>query len=352
MTGSPYENEAFFHQLLSKAIAAGASDIHIKAGQPPGARVRGEIVYFRVDKITPADSRAVAAHVLKGVTRVKDLDEVREVDTAYSVASLGRFRANVYRQRGSFAAVLRSIPGKIPTLEELGVAVACRELASKARGLVLVVGAAGNGKSTSLAAMIGEMNRTRALHIVTIEDPIEYLHRDDKSSISQREVGLDTPTFATALRAALRQDPDVILLGEIRDTETMEIALMAAETGHLVLSTLHTPDVYRTVYRMLSLSSGDPKEMRERIADTLQGIVAQRLVSRADKQGLVLVSEVLVVTGTVREAIKRPDSNPPLKDLMEKGAHPYGMQTFDMHLKHLLTQGVVDREEARGATGF
>jgi twitching motility protein PilT len=352
MAGSPYESEAFFHQLLAKAIAAGASDVHVKAGQPPGARVRGEIVYFRVDKITPADSRAVATHLLKGLAQARELDEVREIDTAYSVASLGRFRVNVYRQRGSFAAVLRAIPAKIPTLEELGVAVACREFSTKTRGLVLVVGAAGNGKSTSLAAMIAEMNRSRALHIVTIEDPIEFLHRDDKSSISQREVGFDTPTFASALRAALRQDPDVILLGEIRDTETMEIALMAAETGHLVLSTLHTPDVYRTVHRMLSLSTGDPKDVRERIADALQGIVAQRLVPRSDGQGLVLVSEVLVVTGTVREAIKRPEANPPLKDLIEKGAHPYGMQTFEMHLKHLLSQGVVDRETARIATGF
>jgi len=352
MGGSPYENEAFFHQLLSKATAAGASDIHIKSGQPPGARVRGEMVYFRVDKITPTDSRAVAAHLLKGLAQVRDLDEVREIDTAYSVPSLGRFRVNVYRQRGSFAAVLRVIPATIPTLEDLGVAVACREFCSKTRGLVLVVGAAGNGKSSTLAAMIGEMNRTRALHIVTIEDPIEFLHRDERSSISQREVGLDTPNFATALRAALRQDPDVILLGEIRDSETMEIALMAAETGHLVLSTLHTPDVYRTVYRMLSLATGDPKEMRERIADTLQGIVAQRLVSRCDREGLVLASEVLVVTGTVREAIKRPDSNPPIKDLIEKGAHPYGMQTFEMHLKHLLGQGIIDRETARLASGF
>jgi twitching motility protein PilT len=244
------------------------------------------------------------------------------------------------------------IPAKIPTLEELGVAVACRELCAKTRGLVLVVGAAGNGKSTSLAAMIGELNRTRALHIITIEDPIEFLHRDDKSSISQREVGLDTPTFASALRAALRQDPDVILLGEIRDPESMEIALMAAETGHLVLSTLHTPDVYRTVHRMLSLMSGEPRDVRERIADVLQGIVAQRLLARRDGQGVVLASEVLVVTGTVREAIKRPEANPPLKDLIEKGAHPYGMQTFEMHLKHLLTQGIVDRETARLGTGF
>jgi twitching motility protein PilT len=196
------------------------------------------------------------------------------------------------------------------------------------------------------------LNRSSPLHIVTIEDPIEFLHRDESCSISQREVGLDTRTFASALRAALRQDPDVILLGEIRDPETMEIALMAAETGHLVLSSLHTPDVYRTVHRMVSLSSGDPKDLRERIADVLQGILAQRLIPRKDAQGLVLVSEVLVATGTVREALKRPEANPPLKDLMEKGVHPYGMQTFEMHLKHLVAQGIIDVDAARGAVGF
>jgi twitching motility protein PilT len=352
MISSPYENEAFFHQLLAKAVSAKASDVHIKVGQPPGARVRGDMVYFRVDKVTPADAQAVVRHILKAMNPPRDLEEVREVDTAYAVPKLGRFRVNVYRQRGTFAAVLRTIPSQIPTFEELGVAVACQSLAEKPRGLVLVVGAAGNGKSTTLASMVGHLNRSSPFHIVTIEDPIEYLHEDDKSSVSQREVGLDTPTFDSALRAALRQDPDVILLGEIRDAETMEIALMAAETGHLVLSTLHTPDVYRTVHRMLSLSTGEPKDVRERLADVLQGIVAQRLVPRKDAQGLVLASEVLIVTGTVREAIKRPESNPPLKDLIEKGVHPYGMQTFEMHLKHLVAQGIVDPEVARTAVGF
>jgi twitching motility protein PilT len=352
MSSSPYENEAFFHQLLTKAVSAGASDVHIKVGQPPGARVRGEIVYFRVDRVTPADSYAVAHHVLRTMNPPREMDDVREADTAYAVPKLGRFRVNVYRQRGTFAVVLRTIPSQIPTMEELGVAVACRELAEKSRGLVLVVGAAGNGKSTTLASMVGHLNRTSPFHIVTIEDPIEFLHEDMKSSVSQREVGIDTPTFATALRAALRQDPDVILLGEIRDSETMEIALMAAETGHLVLSTLHTPDVYRTVHRMLSLSTGEPKEVRERLADVLQGVVAQRLVPRKNGQGLVLVSEVLIVTGTVREALKRPENAPPLKELIERGVHPYGMQTFEMHLKHLVAQGVVEAEEARGATGF
>jgi twitching motility protein PilT len=351
MSGS-YDNEAFFLQLLQKAVEAGASDIHIKVGQPPGARVRGEMVYFRVDRISPADAEAVARHLLKGLNPPPNLEDVQEVDTAYSVPKLGRFRVNVYRQRGTLAAVLRNIPPQIPTFEGLGVAVACRELAEKPRGLVLVVGAAGNGKSSTLASMIGHLNRSQPMHIVTIEDPIEFLHSHGKCSVSQREVGIDTPTFASALRAALRQDPDVILLGEIRDGETMEIALMAAETGHLVLSSLHTPDVYRTVQRMLALSPGDPKEVRERIADVLQGIVAQRLVPRLDAKGLVLASEVLIVTGTVREALKRPESNPPLKDLIEKGTHPYGMQTFEMHLKHLLAQGIIDVEAARAAVGF
>jgi twitching motility protein PilT len=201
--------------------------------------------------------------------------------------------------------------------------------------------------------MIGEMNRTRSLHIVTIEDPIEFLHEDAQSSVSQREVGLDTENFAVSLRAALRQDPDVILVGEIRDEETMDIALKAAETGHLVLSTLHTPDVTRTVGRMLALApNANVHELRERIGDNLQGIIAQRLLPRKDNQGLVLAAEVLVATGTVREAIKRPEQNPTLKECMEKGVHPYNMQTFEMHLKQLVAQQLMDKEVARAAMMF
>jgi twitching motility protein PilT len=200
--------------------------------------------------------------------------------------------------------------------------------------------------------MIGHMNHNLSRHIVTIEDPIEFLHVDDRSSVSQREIGPDTKSFASALRAALRQDPDVIQVGEIRDGETMDIALKAAETGHLVLSTLHTPDVFRTVHRMISLSEEKPDELRERIADALQGIVAQRLILRADGQGMVLAAEVLVATGSVRETIKRPVGNPPLKELMEGGTHPYGMQTFEMHIKALVRDGLVDRETGRAAIGF
>jgi twitching motility protein PilT len=251
---------------------------------------------------------------------------------------------------------MRAIPLIIPTFEDLGAPAACQTLCEKDRGLILVVGAAGNGKSSTLAAMIGHLNRTQALHIVTIEDPIEFLHNDVKSSVSQREIGLDTGSFSEALRAALRQDPDVILVGEIRDEITLDIALKASETGHLVMSTLHTPDVARTVGRMLALAPkgqpGSMDELRERIGDSLQGIVAQRLVPKADGDGQVLAAEVLVATGTVREAIKRPENSPPMKELMEKGVHPYNMQTFEMHLKQLVQAGLVDKEVARAASTF
>jgi twitching motility protein PilT len=353
VVASPYESEEFFQQLLTKAVAARASDIHLKVGQPPGARVRGDMVYFRVDRLEARDTEAAARHLVKDPVLLDDMGKLQEYDTSYATEGIGRFRVNVYRQRGTLGVVLRVIPLEIPTFEELGVAAACLDLAEKPRGLVLVVGAAGNGKSSTLASMIGHLNRTQALHIVTIEDPIEFIYTDEKSSISQREVGLDTHDFAIALRASLRQDPDVILVGEIRDEETMDIALKAAETGHLVLSTLHTPDVFRTVHRMLSLLGGlDQHEARERIADALQGVVAQRLVRRSDGQGQVLLSEVLITTGTVRESIKRPEGNPPLKDLVEKGAHPYGMQTFEMHVRHMLSQGIIDRETAKETIGY
>ncbi|HSQ64120.1 MAG TPA: PilT/PilU family type 4a pilus ATPase [Polyangiaceae bacterium] len=353
---SPYGSESFLVQLLGKAVAAKASDVHLKVGQPPGARVRGELVYFRSEPLGPQDTDALAKLLVKRPEVRASIDTLLEHDTAYEAPGVGRFRVNVYRQKGSLAVVMRAIPLKIPTFEELGAPAASQYLAERDRGLVLVVGAAGNGKSSTLAAMIGHLNRTQPLHIVTIEDPIEFLHTDDKSSVSQREVGIDTMGFADALRAALRQDPDVILVGEIRDEITLDIALKAAETGHLVMSTLHTPDVGRTVGRMLALAPkgqpGSSDELRERIGDSLQGIIAQRLLPNKDGTGLVLAAEVLVATGTVRESIKRPENNPPMKELMEKGVHPYGMQTFEMHLKQLVQQGVLDKEVAKAAAGF
>jgi twitching motility protein PilT len=256
----------------------------------------------------------------------------------------------VYRQRGTFAIALRNIPLEIPTFDLLGLPPALKPLTELERGMVLVVGAAGNGKSSTLAAMVGQINATRRGHIVTIEDPIEFMHTDQLATISQREIGLDTPAFATALRAALRQDPDVILLGEIRDEDTMDTALKAAETGHLVLSTLHTPDVTRTVGRILALTkSVDPGETRERLADNLKGIIAQRLLPSVDGESRVLAAEVLVITGTARESIRKPDKNPGLKEVMERGVHPYGMQTFEMALRQLVTEGRISVEVARQA---
>jgi twitching motility protein PilT len=346
---NPYASREFLHQLLSKAISADASDIHLKVGQPPGVRVGGEIAYFKVDKLAPEDTEALARQILGARATDEFMANMREFDTSYAVGGLGRFRVNVYKQRGTFAVAMRSIPVKVPDIDALGLPKPISELAQRERGFVLVVGAAGNGKSTTLAAMVNLVNRTKARHIVTIEDPIEFLHNDERSCVSQREVGIDTGNFAAALRAALRQDPDLILVGEIRDSETMEIAVQAAETGHLVFSTMHTPDVSRTVNRLLALSD-NPIELRDRIADCMQGVVAQRLVPRAGG-GLALAMEILVVTGTVREALKRPESNPPLKELMERGVTPYGMQTFQMALRNMVKSGVITKETAQAYLG-
>ncbi len=342
--------ESALHALLKKGQQYSASDILLKVGQPPAFRVGGSLHYLQGEKLRPDQTKDLARIVLASSPFTGTLDDLQQYDTAYSVPGVGRYRANVYRQRGTFALALRAIPLKIPVFDELRLPPVAKKLAEIERGMILVCGAAGNGKSSTLAAMIGHINEQRRSHVVTIEDPIEFIHQDGNSLISQREVGIDTGDFATALRAALRQSPDVILVGEIRDEETMDIGLKAAETGHLLLSTLHTPDVSRTVGRILALvGERDAQETRERLADNLKGIIAQRLLPRADGQGLVLAAEILVVTGTARETIRRPEGNVPLKDVMERGRHPYGMQTFEMHLRELVKEGLVDVEVARAA---
>ena len=345
-------DEATLLALLKKGQQYQASDVLLKVGQPPAFRVNGDLHYLQGDKLKPAQTRGLAEIVLRRSRYKGSLDELLEYDTSYGASGIGRYRCNVYRQRGTLAIALRAVPLRIPSFQELRLPGAVEALAKNERGMVLVVGAAGNGKSTTLAAMVNHININRRVHIVTIEDPIEYMHPDRLASVSQREIGLDTPSFATALRSSLRQDPDVILVGEIRDEETMDIALKAAETGHLVLSTLHTPDVARTVGRILNLVSGsDPRELRERLSDNLKGIVAQRLLPRADGQGRVVAVEVLVMTGTARESIKNPANNLPLHEVMERGVHPYGMQTFDMALRGLVQDGLIDVETARAAMG-
>ena len=345
-------DESTLLALLKKGSQHGASDVLLKVGQPPAFRVHGSLHYLQGEKLKPSQTKALAAIVLQRSRYKGTIEDLHEYDTSYGASGIGRYRVNVYRQRGTLAIALRAIPLEVPSFEQLRLPQAIQDLADIERGMILCVGAAGNGKSTTLAAMVNHINTTRRAHIVTIEDPIEYIHADKLASVSQREIGLDTNSFATALRAALRQDPDVILVGEIRDEETMDIALKAAETGHLVLSTLHTPDVSRTVGRVLNLTTGaDPTDARERFADNLRGIIAQRLLPRADGQGRVVAVEVMVVTGTARETLRSPEGNVPLKDVMERGVHPYGMQTFEMAMRDLVKNGLLDVEVARAALG-
>jgi twitching motility protein PilT len=343
-------DEPTFHELLQRGARYQASDALFKVGQPPAFRVAGSLHYLQGERLRPEHTLALASIVLSQSRYRGEVRDLSEFDTAYEVPGVGRYRVNVYRQRGSLALALRNIPLAIPSFEQLGLPASVRPLAELERGMVLVVGAAGNGKSSTLAAMIGYINETRRAHIVTIEDPIEFLHEDKLATISQREIGLDTQDFSTALRAALRQDPDVVLLGEIRDESTMDTALKAAETGHLVLSTLHTPDVTRTVGRILALTkSAEPGETRERLADNLKGIIAQRLLPAKDGETRVLAAELLVMTGTARESIRKPEKNPALKEVMERGVHPYGMQTFEMALRQLVSEGKLTVEVARQA---
>ncbi len=343
-------DESLFHELLSRGTKYRASDAIFKVGQPPAFRVAGELRYLQGERLRPEHTHALAEIVLRQSRYDRDLRSLTEFDMSYAVPGVGRYRVNVYRQRGTLALALRSIPLDTPTFESLACSPVAKALCEFERGLVLIVGAAGNGKSSTLAAMIRHINHTRRRHIITIEDPIEFLHQDEQCMISQREIGIDTPDFATALRAALRQDPDVILVGEIRDEETMDIALKASETGHLVLSTLHTPDVTRTIGRVLALAQkSDPTEVRERLADSLKGIIAQRLIPSVDPEQRVLASEVLVMTGTARESIRKAAGQAPLKDVMERGAHPYGMQTFEGAVRQLVQQGRVSVETARQA---
>jgi twitching motility protein PilT len=341
---------ATMNKLLTYGVQSGASDIHFRPGDTPTFRVNGVLRPLKGDKLGPAHSRQLALNLISDGLVQSQIDKVQEYDCSYTLAGVARFRVNVYRQRGSLAMVLRVIPSEVPTLEKLGLPPIVKAIASNERGLVLVTGSTGSGKSTTLASMVDHINQSDALHILTIEDPIEFTHRNVRASISQREIGTDTSDFASALRAALRQDPDVILVGEMRDQETVDIALKAAETGHLVLSTLHTTDAVKTISRLLSFFPGDEHtSVRNRIAETLKGTISQRLLPRADGQGQAMAMEILVGTKTVQEYIIDPARTSSLKDVIDKGRTTYGMQSFDQHLAELLKQGVITLETARAA---
>jgi twitching motility protein PilT len=336
------------NELLTVVCEQGASDLHLKVGNHPIARIRGKLAPMtQFKRLVQEDTIAMAYAIMASDKQKAKFKENLDIDIAYSVPSLGRFRCNIFNQRGTVGLVLRVIPRKIYTIDDLMLPKVLKTICQEQRGMVLVTGTTGSGKSTTLAAMIDLINATRTEHILTIEDPIEYLHRDNLSIVNQREVEADCRTFSTALRAALRQDPDVILVGEMRDLETIETALHAAETGHLVFSTLHTLDATETINRVISVfPPHHQKQIRLQLSAVLKGIISQRLVPRADGQGRVPAVEVLVTTETVRTCIEDKDKTKTLKDVIASGTAQYGMQTFDQSLYFLLKQGLITEEEA------
>src|SRR6476620_10245858 len=333
--------------LLRVAISHGASDLHLKVGAFPVMRIGGELHPIAdAPRLSPDDTLDMAFSIMSNRQKQK-LKEFSEVDIAYSVSGLGRFRANIFQQRGSVSIVLRVIPDQTKNSGSLGLPPVLDKICEERRGLILVTGATGSGKSTTLAAMIDQINSTRSGHIVTIEDPIEFLHRDKKAFVTQREVDVDTRSFAEALRGALRQDPDVILVGEMRDMETIETALTAAETGHLVLSTLHTLDATETITRIVSsFPSHQQKSVRIQLAGILKAVISMRLVRAAKGAGRVPAIEVLVSTAFIRDHIINEEKTYMLREAIAAGTYQYGIHTFDQSLFRLLQSGLISVEEA------
>jgi len=333
--------------LLVTSIAHFASDLHVKAGSFPVMRIGGELHPIAdAPRLSPEDTLDMAFSMMSNRQKQK-LKEVSEVDIAYSVKGLGRFRANIFQQRGTVSIVLRVIPDQSKNTAALGLPAVIDRIAEERRGLILVTGATGSGKSTTLAAMIDRINTTRSGHIVTIEDPIEFLHRDKMAFVTQREVDVDTRSFAEALRGALRQDPDVILVGEMRDFETIETALTAAETGHLVLSTLHTLDATETIMRVVSsFPSHQQKSVRIQLAGILKAVISMRLVRSAKGSGRVPAVEIMVSTGLIRDYIVNEEKTSLIRDAIANGASQYNMQTFDQSLFQLLQARQITFEEA------
>jgi twitching motility protein PilT len=333
--------------LLKVAVERKASDLHLKVGSPPVLRIDDRLVpLMEMPRLGQDAVVTMAASVMNAKQRER-FKERCEIDLAYSVPGLGRFRANVFQQRGTVGLVMRVIPIKIMSISELNLPGVLEKIALEPRGLILVTGTTGSGKSSTLAAMIDHINSNRSGHILTIEDPIEFLHRDKKCLINQREVGVDTPSFSEALRSALRQDPDIVLVGEMRDYETISTAILAAETGHLVMSTLHTLDATETVNRVISVFPPyQQKQIRLQLGAVLKGIIAQRLIPRADGKGRVPAVEVCIATATVRECVMDPDKTRKLNEVIAGSVSQYAMQTFDQSLMSLYTRGLISYEEA------
>lgn len=335
-------------EILRAALQKGATDVHLKAGVIPVIRRNGTLrpLQTHPNPLTADELESMAYGILNDNQRAH-LNEFKEIDVGYGVSGLGRFRISIFRQRGTLRIVVRNIPFKVPTFEELTLPSIVEKIAQFERGLVLVTGVAGSGKSSTLAAIIDDINKRENKHILTVEDPIEYLIRDRKSLITQREIGIDSMSFARALRAGLRQDPDVILIGEMRDRETIEAALLAAETGHLVLSTLHTLDATETINRILASFDGTQQsQIRMQLGAVLRAVISQRLTKRKSGEGLVPACEVMINSGRVRELIEDPQQTQHIQQAIEEGSAAYGMMSFDQSLMELLNKDLITYEEA------
>ncbi len=334
-------------ELLKQMVERVASDLHLKVGNPPVLRINGILhVMSGQPRLRREDTIDFASQILNKKQK-QEFNENFEIDFAYSVSGLGRFRCNAFLQRGSIGIVFRAIPMDILSVEELNLPIVLKELSLEPRGLILVTGITGSGKSTTLAAMIQHINNNRNVHVITIEDPIEYMHRDNKALINQREVGGDTKGFNTALRSALRQDPDVILVGEMRDRETIETAITAAETGHLVMSTLHTSDAVGTINRVISMFPAYQQgQIRLELAEVLRGVISMRLVRKKDEKGRVPAVEVLIATDIIRQCVTDPEKTAKIPEYIEAGRSQYGMQSFDQALLELFRSDLISYEEA------
>ncbi len=334
-------------EILTVAVKARSSDIHIKTGLPPVVRIDGKLRPIPNAPRLSGETVSAMAYSMMNARQKQQFEENYEVDLAYGVPGLCRFRVSAYHQRGTIALVFRAISFGIPSLESLNLPLVLKKISTEERGLILVTGTTGSGKSTTLAAMIDYINETRTNNIITIEDPVEFLHRDKKSIISQRELGFDTLSFSSALKGALRQDPDVILVGEMRDMETIETALMASETGHLVMSTLHTLDASETVNRIISVFPPyHQRQVRMQLSGVIKGVISQRLVPRADGKGRVPAVEVMIGTARIRECIDDKEKTKMIPEAIAQGHVNYGMQTFDQSLMQLLSRKMITYEEA------
>jgi twitching motility protein PilT len=339
-------------KIIKAAVERGASDLHIKAGDVFRARIDGKLVPLTKQRLTPDQTRAIALKLIGSDEDRGRIDKIKDFDCSWGVPGVGRFRVNVLRQRSSFMIVMRVIPFTVPSIEALHLPEVIKRIAESDQGLVLVTGVTGSGKTSTVAAMLNHINQNLHRHIVTIENPIEYLHRDLNCSVTQREVGVDTESFAVGLQAALRQDPDVVVISEMRDLETLDTAIKAAEMGILVISTLPTPDVVSTINRLLSMFASEEREIgRLRLSEALRAVVAQRLVTRRDEKGRVAAVEVLVSTPATRSVLQGGERLEELTPLMSRGRDAHGMQTFEQSLDELLKQEAITAETSRAARG-